>query len=130
MTIATAREAIVRKFTNYRNTYRRNQEERLTDRDLQDTMRLAASALLDLKTFSKGKSLFKRRKNSDILAKRDEIMLDDPVISKVGAYQRALKLLWNGAEQEVWEAQAAGEAEDIFEYIFIISTTISIEYSI
>jgi hypothetical protein len=121
MTIATARDAIVRKFTNYRNTYRRNQEERITvtDRELLDTMKLAASALVDLKTFSKGRSLFKRRKHSDILKERDVIMLDDPNMSQVGAYQKALKLLWNDADQDIWEAQAQGEAEDVFEYIFI-----------
>jgi hypothetical protein len=115
MTLASAREAIIRKFTNYRNTYKRNQDERVTDRDTFDAMKLAASALVDLKTFTKGRNLFKKRNHTDILAKRDQIMGENPAISQVGAYQKALKLLWSEADQPFWEAQALGEAEDIFE---------------
>ena len=78
-------------------------------------MKAAASALIDLKTFSKGRSLFKRKKNSEILERRAEIMDENPNVPHIAAYQKALKQLWSEQDQDVWEAQAIGEVEDIYE---------------
>jgi hypothetical protein len=115
MTISTARETIVRKFTNYRNNFKRNMEDRLTDRHLYDSMKEAASALVDLKTYSKGRNLYKRRNRDVILTKRDEILSETPELTKIGAFQKAMKHLWGSADQGYWEAQGVGEAEDIYE---------------
>jgi hypothetical protein len=75
-------------------------------------MKLAAVALVDMKTFSKGRDLFKRRKASEILIRRDEIMLANPEISQVGAYQKALKQLWSDADQDWWDVQASSVGLD------------------
>jgi hypothetical protein len=77
-------------------------------------MKEAAKALVDLKTFSKGRNLFKKRKHIEVIAKRDELISNNPEISKIGAYQKALKQLWANADQEFWEAQAIGEVQDIY----------------
>ena len=78
-------------------------------------MKSAASALVDLKTYSKGRTLFKKKRNTEILAKRAEIMAKDPSLPKIAAYQKALKQLWSNQDQDVWEARATGEANDIYE---------------
>jgi len=115
MTLAIARETIIRKFTNYRNAKKRSSETRLTETDLYDAMKQAASALVDLKTFSKGRSLFKKNHFPQITTLRDTIVRETPSISRVGAFQKAMKVLWDGADQEYWETRAVGESEDIFE---------------
>ena len=90
MSLATARETIIRKFTNYRNSFKRNSENRLTDTDLYAAMKQAASALVDLKSYSKGKNSFKKHKREEISTLRDRIMRESPGISRIGAFQKAL----------------------------------------
>ena len=97
-----AREAIVRKFTNYRNRNRSKDQSN----EAVEAMKDAAAALLDLKTSSKGRSLFKRRKFTEILDRRDQILESDPQIPAVAAFQKAYKQMWTDADQEYWEAQA------------------------
>jgi hypothetical protein len=116
MTISLARDTIVRKFTNYRNKMRRGGDDTAT-RELSEDLKRAADALVNLKSFSKGKSLFKRTLNTEILSKRDEILQDNPSLTRIGAFQKALKLLWASANQDYWEAQACGEIEEIYEYV-------------
>jgi hypothetical protein len=119
MTLASARESIIQKFTNYRNVILRraqiSNQTKQENSELLDAMKLAASALVDMKTFNKGRSLFKQRKESEILARRDELMNIDESLSQVGAYQKALKQLWATVDQDWWDAQAVGEMEDIHE---------------
>ena len=115
MTLAVAKETIIRKFTNYRNNYKRKHEHRLTEVDLYEAMRQAGSALVDLKSYSKGRNLFKKRHFDEISTLRDDIVRKTPGISRVGAFQKALKTLWSNTDQQHWEAQAVGEAEDIYE---------------
>src|ERR1700754_4306499 len=113
MTSTTALDALVRKFTNYRNTRKRYTDDaRESDKE---AMKASAIALVDLKTYSKGRNLFKMRNNAEILEKRDILMLKNPKLSQVGAYQKALKELWSEADQESWEAQASSDADDIYE---------------
>jgi len=115
MTLATAKDTIARKFTNYRNNYKRKHENRLTDNDLYEAMKHAGSALVDLKSYSKGRNLFKKRHLDEISALRDDIVRNTPGISRVGAFQKALKTLWSKADQQHWETQAVGDVEDIYE---------------
>lgn len=79
-------------------------------------MKQAASALVDLRTYSKGRQLFKKRNQKEIAELRDEMLRNDPSLKSIGAFQKALKTLWNDANQEYWEEQSIGEAEDIFEW--------------
>lgn len=113
MTHATAMDALVRKFTNYRNTRKRGTDETHTAHI--EALKSAAAAIVDLKSYSKGRNLFKMQHNTEILAKRDELLEENPSLSQVGAYQKALKELWLSTDQEFWEAQAASVAEDIYE---------------
>lgn len=113
MTQASAMDALVRKFTNYRNTRKRGLDE--VQISIIENLKIAAAAIVDLKTYSKGKTLFKMRKSAEILARRDELVEENQDLSQVGAYQKALKELWVSADQEFWEAQAASVADDIYE---------------
>ena len=112
MTHGMAIDALVRKFTNYRGSRKKAVELEGVDGD---SMKLAASALFDLKSFSGGRNTFKRRNQSEIMARRDAIMKELPEISKVGAYQKAFKQLWSSTDQEYWEAQATSDASDIYQ---------------
>ena len=57
MTHAAAMDALVRKFTNYRNTRRRGVDEIQTAQT--EALKAAAAAIVDLRTYSKGRNLFK-----------------------------------------------------------------------
>ena len=50
-------DALVRKFTNYRNTRRRGVDEIQTVQT--EALKAAAVAIVDLRTYSKGRNLFK-----------------------------------------------------------------------
>jgi G3E family GTPase len=127
LTLAAARESIVRKFTNYRNQKLRSEtcscgnsnstREGDEHSKLVESMKLAASALIDMKTFSKGRNLFKVKQWDEIVRRRGDIMKEDPSMPKVSAYQKALKELWFAADQDWWEAQAAGELEGVYQYV-------------
>jgi hypothetical protein len=114
MSRTEARIAIVRKFTNYRT---RNSKAPDDTQVLLEAMKVAASALFDLKSITKGRTLFKRKRYVEIIRRRDEIMLNDPLISQLGAFQKANKELWQEADQEHWEREASLEFNDdsIFE---------------
>ena len=100
-------------------------EKRRDDKDDKDEKgsddpagcKLAADALIDMRSFTRGKSLFRKRKERAILTRRDELMLANPKISKIGAYQKALKELWASADQESWEKKGVSELEDKYEYV-------------
>ena len=122
MTLNIAKETIVRKFTNYRNKIRRTlgNEEAISSREMADAFAQAAAALVDLQKVKQGKSCFKTAMHMEICLRRDQIMADVPNMSKVGAYQKALKELWSTADQEEWESKAAESIEDIFEYVYLL----------
>jgi hypothetical protein len=111
MTYNTARNTIVRKFTNYRMNWKKVSD----DHEVAEALKKCAMVLFDARTFSKGRILFKRRKNTEINNKRDEILRENPDISRVGAFQKAWKILWADADQEYWEELASREAEDVYE---------------
>ena len=113
MDVASARDSIVRKFTNYRSN--RKKPDASLEQEMIDALKTAATALVDFKTYSKGKNLFKRRMSSEIMARRDEIIQANSDIPLIAAYQKALKQLWAECDQDYWEAQAVGEADDIYE---------------
>jgi hypothetical protein len=113
MTTASAREAIIRKFTNYRKLNLKGESPGQTTEAA--AMTLAANALADLRSYSKGQSVFKIRKHDDIRARRDEILRSDPSLAQIGAYSKAVKQLW--AEEEdhgFWEAQALEIGNDVY----------------
>jgi hypothetical protein len=107
-------EAIVRKFTNYRN-YERVKQKITGKTKATDTINNAAATLLELKAFSKGRDLFKEENHSQITVRKTEILLSGEVTSSVGAYQRALRELWEEADQEDYEKRAKTARKDIFE---------------
>lgn len=123
MTSASARDSIVRKFTNYRNT----RKKLIADphggihscecAEIAEGLKTSASAIFDLKSFTKGRSLFKERKNDEILDRRDQIMEEEPSLPQIAAYQKALKQLWVEADQDWWEAQAVDLTENIYKYV-------------
>lgn len=114
--MVSARDMIVRKFTNYRNHMKRIQKtDSASADDLIESMKRAASALVDLKSYSKGKALFKKKTHTKIAVLRDSLLRNNPNLSRLGAYQKALKQKWSEADHEYWEVKAIGEAEDIYE---------------
>ena len=74
MSLATARETIVRKFTNYRNKYKNEEGDPSLNLDVSEKMQDAASALVDLKAYGKGKRMFRRHMLDDINARKDAIV--------------------------------------------------------
>jgi hypothetical protein len=107
-------DTIIRKFTNYRNSRKRQMEGGTAEIEI---MKVAAAALVDLKSFSKGRSLFRRERREEILARRSEILENDPKATPVGAYQVSLKELWEAANQKYWEQRAAELSQDIYEWV-------------
>lgn len=119
MSIETARSTIIRKFTNHRN-YELGVESTNGAKQVQ-ALKDAAVALVDFKAFSKGKARFKKQNISHIMKRRDELYKeslkhDDKSLHLplIVAFQKALKELWNNADHEHWEMQAADDAEDIY----------------
>ena len=90
MTIEEARNTIIRKFTNYRNKVERNAKKVSTNDDIIEAMKSAAYALIDLRTVSNGKNLFRRKHHEMIISRRDTLMKEDPSLPQVAAYQKAL----------------------------------------
>lgn len=112
MTRSMAVDSIMRKFTNYRN----NRKEKPEGRDTEiEALKSNAAALFELRSFSKGKALFKKQKKKDILIRKAELMAADPMLAPIGALQKATKQLWSEAEQDHWEAQATSDADEIYE---------------
>jgi hypothetical protein len=96
-------------------------------------MKIAVSALFDLKSITKGRSLFKRKKYVEIIRRQDDIMMNDPLASQLGAFQKASKELWQEADQDKWERDASLEHNE--DSIFELSATtfykyMSIHYSL
>jgi hypothetical protein len=112
MTLAKARESIVRKFTNYRTRHHKPDDPPLSSQQELESRKIAASALFDLKTVSKGRNHFKRKKYADIIRRRDQLLKEDPKLSQVGAFQKAFKELWQATDQDYWE-QRASEGNDL-----------------
>jgi hypothetical protein len=118
MTLAKARESIVRKFTNYRTRHLKPDEPSVSAQQDLESRKVAASALFDLKTASKGRNHFKRKNYPDIIRRRDQLLKDDPKQSQVGAFQKASKEMWQAADQGYWEREASEENDlSIFEYV-------------
>lgn len=116
MTVDIARATIIRKFTNHRN-HDLAGSEKISDVKMYTALKDAAVALVDFKAFSKGKALFKQRNMDAIIARRNvlynEALGDGQDLPLVAAFQKALKQLWNGADQDYWEHEAADEPEDV-----------------
>jgi hypothetical protein len=98
-------------FTNYRGRKAKATQAKADN----DALRAAAASIIDLKTYSKGKTVFVKRNKSRILERRDLLIKKEGLVS-VAAYQKATKQLWNEEEnQDYWEAQAEGLADNVFE---------------
>jgi hypothetical protein len=81
------------------------------------TLQESAAALLDLKSVTSGRELFKERMHSAILSRRSMIMLRNPDTSMVGAYAKALAELWGEADQEHWESEAESASVDVHKFV-------------
>ena len=112
MELAEARKALLRKWTNYRHT----RLEATSDPSAPQAaaLKMAAAALCDLKTYSKGKSFFKEQNETKIKERQTQILGQNPDMSQIGAYQVALKELWRQEDQESWEVKAGASTEDVF----------------
>ena len=116
MTLAKAREGIMRKFTNYRGRHLKSDGISDTAQQEFESRKLAAAALVDWKTLSRGRALFKRRNYSAIITRREELMKEDPKLCQLGAFQKAFKERWQAADQEYYEREASDENDlSIFE---------------
>jgi hypothetical protein len=118
MSYANAREALLRKFTNYHNNQKRTAQAGL-DSPAADTitaMNVSASALFDMKNQTSGRDLFRQEMEPDIMARRAEILKETPGLSPIAAFQKALKELWDRADQAVWAEEALVSSEDIYQY--------------
>ena len=98
MNLAKACDTIVRKFTSYRSRHLKADTTSGAEQREIDALKLAASALVDWKSLTKGRALFKRRNYTEIIRRRDAIMKEDPRISQLGAFQKASKELWQEAD--------------------------------
>jgi hypothetical protein len=109
-----ATEIIIRKFTNYRNSRKKNLAA-LDDRGYEvETMKAAAAALVDWQAYNKGRACFARRNHETICKRRNELLAANATTSLVGAFQMARKELWGEADHEVWEKKALEDANDIY----------------
>lgn len=109
MTNSTAREAIIRKFTNYRKNKADN------DSAEANAMRYAADLIANFQSYSKGQSLFKKRKHNEIRARRNELCLADPGLAQIAAYSKAVKQLWaEEVDHAHWESQAREIGDEVF----------------
>ena len=116
MTPAKARKSIVRKFTNYRTRHLKPNGISETANQETESRKLAASALVDWKTLSNGRALFKRRNYANIITRRGQLMKEDPKLCQLGAFQKAYRELWQAADQDYYEREASNENDlSIFE---------------
>ena len=102
--------AIVRKFTNYRNTRKKQLDDRVVELE---AIKNAAAALTELKAYSNGRDVFRQEKHSEITERKKELMHTGEVTSGVGAYQRAVRELWEEEDQDYWEEKAAEYGKDV-----------------
>jgi hypothetical protein len=118
MSISDAQSAIVGKFTNYRS---RNKSQLAGSHSESESaeieaLKVAAAALFDLKTVTKGRTLFMRQQSPDIIRRRDAILEENPALSQIGAFRKASKQLWQEADRVQWEKDALESSDDfIFE---------------
>src|ERR1700744_6133053 len=92
MELSEARQALLRKWTNYRAT--KLDTSSAPNAPQVAALKAAAAALCDLKAYSKGKSLFKEQNETGIKMRQNQILGLNPSMSQIGAYQTALKELW------------------------------------
>ena len=111
MDYTDAREAIIKKFTNYR--YANNDAAEGGAKQI--SRKAAANALADFQAVHKGKELFKVDMAPQIAALRDRLKASRSQLSQIGAYQMAVKQLWEKQDQAAWEELAAAKVDDIFE---------------
>jgi hypothetical protein len=116
MSYSNAREALLRKFTNYHNNQKRNTGLD-SSTEMIAAMNVSASALFDMKSQTSGRDLFRQRMESDIMARRTEILNEVPGLSPIAAFQKALKELWDRADRAVWEKEAVASSKDIYQYV-------------
>ena len=116
MTYSIARDTIVRKFTNYRN-HHKQVESRRSNQTV--ALKEAGEKLADLKTYNRGKRLFKAKHQDAIDARRIELLASNPTMLPIVAYQKALKVLWANEDEAYWDSLAETEFKDeIYEYVF------------
>jgi hypothetical protein len=80
-----------------------------------EALKALAAALIDLKTYSGGRALFRKRNHQQIKVKKESLLAADPHLGSIGAFQKAQKLLWEEADQDLWEDEAVAEGKDIYE---------------
>jgi hypothetical protein len=117
MDYATAKDNIWRKLTNYR--YAKNETGGADADERIAAYRAAASALVDFKSQHKGKELFKSEMQQQIIAYRNKIKTENSQISMIGAYQMAVKHLWDKEDHQRWDELAAASATDVYKYVFV-----------
>lgn len=135
MDLEEARKIIIRKFTNYRNRTMEDMNKGVHSKEFTYALLESASALLDFRALSKGKVLFKRERNAEIMKRRDEIFAEQSKpndseeseeeeeaarsakLPLVACYQRALKELWEAEDQVSWEQRGIGEPDDVAAYV-------------
>ena len=114
MLYSTARDAIVRKFTNYRN-HNKHADSREARKAL--ALKEVGEKLVNLKSSSRGKRLFKLQHQDTISAQQTELLTANPKLLPVVAYQKAVKFLWEKEDEDHWEALAETELSDeIYKY--------------
>lgn len=118
----------MRKFTNHRN--HDLNPEKVNTVKMYNALKEAAASLIDFKAFTKGKVLFKKKNMEAIIAKRNEIykeaLANDIELPLVGAFQKALRLLWNDADQDLWERLGADEVVDVRMYVSLLPLRFSL----
>lgn len=141
--IAEARKVLVRKYTNYRNKELEEINSGVCDRKFYRQLEAAGAALADFRFLTKGKSAFKREMHQEIIQRRDQIFVqqsktrfeadeegeqeeeptDKERLPLIACYQRALKELWEEADQQHWQERAADEPQDIHECVYYVKVS-------
>lgn len=103
--VAQARQKIVKKFTNYRYAHKENSTNTSASNKALAFSDAASAYFIDVKSYSKGKSLFREQNQSQINLLRDKLM-EEGHLPRVAADQKAVRLLWSEADQGMWEARA------------------------
>jgi hypothetical protein len=114
MSSESARTAVIRKFTNYRNLHK-NETTSSGENTEVAAMREVANQLADFRTYSKGRTVFKLRKHNEIRARQEALCRADPSLAPIAAYSKAVKQLWSEEDDHgYWEAEARELGDDIF----------------
>ena len=112
MSLALAKDTIVRKFTNYRNKLKRDNAKFTSTHEMMKTIQVSADALVDFKSSITGKDIFKRKRHQEIVTMRDILLEEDSSLSPASSFQKAFEQLWAKANQDYWEEQASAKAVD------------------